>query len=163
VRIPAQAPTGGWRLGRELGGAEILLHFCVRKMAADCDGSSLAPPLSGLRRRMHKLFKLPGRPWVSCTPSTLTLSRLRGPSSWSCRDSYQYVLPQPRGSYALELTVSFVFAGRFVGAGSDRGDVQSDGRHLVPEFQVLVHDLDAGQGRQLFEAAEGRERDKRVR
>jgi hypothetical protein len=48
-----------------------------------------------------------------------------------------------------------VFAGRFVGAGSDRGDVQSDGRHLVPEFQVLVHDLDVGQGRQLFEAAEG--------
>jgi hypothetical protein len=54
-------------------------------------------------------------------------------------------------------------AGRFMGAGSDRGDVQSDGRNFVPEFQVLVHDLDAGQGRQLFEAAEGREGDKRVR
>jgi hypothetical protein len=56
-----------------------------------------------------------------------------------------------------------VFAGRFVGARSDRGDVQSDGRHFMPGFQALVHDLDAGQGRQLFEAAEGREGDKRVR
>ena len=37
-------------------------------------------------------------------------------------------------------------AGRFVGAGSDRGDVQPDSRHLISELQVLVYDLDAGQG-----------------
>ena len=32
------------------------------------------------------------------------------------------------------------------GTKSDRRDVQSDGRDLVPELQVPVHGLDVGQG-----------------
>ena len=43
-----------------------------------------------------------------------------------------------------------------MGTRSDRGDVQSDGRDLVPEPQVLVYDLDVGQGRWLLEAVEGK-------
>jgi hypothetical protein len=46
-------------------------------------------------------------------------------------------------------------AGRFVGTGSHRGDVQSNGRRFVHKSQVLVYDLDAGRGRQSFETTEG--------
>ena len=38
------------------------------------------------------------------------------------------------------------FVGWFMGARGDRGDVQSDGRDLLPELQILVHHLDVGQG-----------------
>ena len=33
-----------------------------------------------------------------------------------------------------------------MGARSDRGDIQSDGRDVVSKLQVFVYDLDVGQG-----------------
>ena len=54
--------------------------------------------------------------------------------------------PRPRASHvASKLTLPFC-VGWFMGAGGDRGDVQSDGCDLVPELQVLIYDLDVGQG-----------------
>ena len=43
-----------------------------------------------------------------------------------------------------------------MGTRSDRGDVQSDGRDLVPRIQVLICGLDVERGRWLPEAAEGK-------
>ena len=91
MRIPAQTPTRGRWLGRELGGARIFQLFVVSDKLLISDGSSLVLSLSGLRRRKRKSFKPLGRSWVSCTPNILTPSLSSGPSSSSCQDSYLYV------------------------------------------------------------------------
>jgi hypothetical protein len=76
-----QREVGGWGESWEV---RFFFHCCSREKIADCDGTSLALRMSGLRRRRRKPFKLPGRPWVSCTPNIPTPSPSRGPSSWSC-------------------------------------------------------------------------------
>lgn len=136
--LKRQREDGGWGESWEVREFSSQL---ARNGSLTSGRSSLALLLSGLRRMMPKSFKLPGRLWVSCTPNTLTLSRSSGPSSSSCRGNYPCVLYDPRTTH-----VSSHSPGWFMGARSDRGDVQPDGCDLVSKLQVLVHNLDVGQG-----------------
>lgn len=54
-------------------------------------------------------------------------------------------------------------SGRVVGAGSDRGRFQQKLRDLLPELQVLVHDMDAREGAYVLGATKGEEKHQRLR
>ena len=90
-----------------------------------------------------------GRPCRSCTQNIRTRSRSRPPSASSCPASGPCVFPLHVLCIERRSPPTARFPGRVVGPGSYRGRLQQELRHLIPQLQVLLHDLDARQGSPL--------------